>query len=138
MDQRRRRSPRIGSVVDPHDLRAVIGMRDGRLRTAVCAAVSRAGFLVSDRVTTARGLLAAVGTVQPRLVVACLDVLGAHPADTVRCVVDERPGTAVIVLSPLDTVPVWLLEAGAHEVVAETDIRRLRRVVEAVIAPHRG
>lgn len=113
---------------------AVLGLQDTWLLAAVRTAVSSSGFAVADVAASANQLMYAVAYRRPQLVVAALDVLGIEPAQTIRRTVMRSPGTAVVVLSALGTVPVWLLEAGADAVVAQTEIGELKCVLRELSA----
>lgn len=107
----------------------MLGLRDTGLLAAVRAAISASGFTVVDVAGSTSQLLNAAAYRLPRLVVAALDVLGAEPAQVIRRTIIRSPRTEVVVLSPLGTVPVWLLEAGADAVVAQVEIAELKRVL---------
>lgn len=111
---------------------AVIGLRDHWLLPAVRAAVGDAGMQVADVVSATNQLLRVTTEWQPRLVVATLDVLGAEPTRTIRRMLVDSPGTSVVVLSELESLPVWLLDAGARAVISQVEIGELRRVVRAL------
>lgn len=108
---------------------AVLGLRDTWLLAAVRAAVSSSGFAVTDVAVSTNELLYMTAYRRPRLVVAALDVLGAEPAQTIRRTLTRSSGTAMVILSQLEAVPVWLLEAGVDAVVAQTEIGELKRVL---------
>ena len=111
---------------------AVLGLRDTWLLAAVRAAIGASGFAVADVAVSTAGLLQVTAERRPRLVVAALDVLGAEPARTIQRALVGSPGTTVVVLSELDAVPVWLLEAGAEAVVAQAEIAELKWVLRGL------
>lgn len=108
---------------------AVLALRDTWVLAAVRAAISSSGFAVADVAVSTNQLLDMTAYRRPRLIVAALDVLGTEPAQTIRRTLVRSPGTAMVVLSQLDAFPVWLLEAGADAVVAQTEIGELKRVL---------
>lgn len=116
----------------PADARraALIGLHDVELVVAVHGAVSGSGFSVVDVVVSPRELVAAASFQRPELILATLDVLGVAPDRTVRRLLTASDGAAVVVLSPLGTVPLWLLEAGAHAVLDQREIGELKRVLK--------
>lgn len=83
-----------------------------------------------DVVVSPRELVAAASFQRPELILATLDVLGVAPDRTVRRLLTASNGAAVVVLSPLGTVPLWLLEAGAHAVLDQREIGELKRVLK--------
>lgn len=129
MSERRSPTQDLADRVEAVAARAVLGLRDTGLLAGVRAAIVSSGFEVVDVAGSANQLLSAVADRQPRLAVAALDVLGVDPSQTIRGALVRSPDTAMVVLSPLDTVPVWLLEAGADAVVAQAEIGRLKRVL---------
>lgn len=129
MDTRRSPTKALPGQAEAVALPAVLGLRDTWLLAGVRAAISSSGFAVVDVAVSTNQLLYMTAYQRPRLVVVALDVLGTEPARVIRRALTCSADTAMVVLSPLETVPVWLLETGADAVVVQTEIGELKRVL---------
>ncbi|MDQ3931887.1 MAG: hypothetical protein M3252_03490 [Actinomycetota bacterium] len=102
------------------------------MRDAVAATIERAGFVLVGK--TERGLEAVglAGDVRPDVAVIHLALLGTLGLRLIPTLQAAAPGCLVVVLSPLDTLVVPALEAGAHAVVAENDVLGLAAELGAI------
>ncbi len=113
-------------------LRAILCHDDPEMRDAVAATIERAGFVLVGK--TERGLEAVglAGDVRPDVAVIHLALLGTLGLRLIPTLQAAAPGCLVVVLSPLDTLVVPALEAGAHAVVAENDVLGLAAELGAI------
>lgn len=97
--------PLVRTVLDPLGFR-IVGETDRGLQAVALAGETGTDLIVLD--------LALTGTLGLRLIPVLLAA---------------APGAVVVALSPAATLDVAALEAGAHAVVGDRDVRRLRAVL---------
>ncbi|MDP8930618.1 MAG: response regulator [Actinomycetota bacterium] len=113
-------------------LQVVVCHDDAGSRRIIAAHVERAGFEVAGE--TDRGIEAVrlAGELRPAVAIVHLALLGGLGLRLIPTLQAAAPGCLVIGISPLETLFRAALDAGAHAVVAENDLRRLAAELDAI------
>jgi DNA-binding response OmpR family regulator len=120
-------------VAAPPVLRAMVYDGEESSRRAISAVAERAGSVVvgtSDSTPILSDLRASL----PDLIVLELALAGERGLGIVSVLLGELPVSAVILLSPFETLRTPALEAGAYELVGKRDLRDLAGAVRRLAA----
>lgn len=119
-------------------LRALVVEDHAQTRFAVAAILYRHGFDVTTHVGPMAEVLVAADRRRPQVVVVDAALTGLAGLAALSSISDAAPGCAIIVLSQLDGLRQAALEAGATDVVAPADLRRLATCVQELAAAAHG
>ncbi len=117
----------------PLPLRVIVCHDDLAMRRAVVATVERAGLVLAGQSDRGAEAVRLAREVRPDVAIIHLALLGTLGLRLIPTLQGTGPGTLVIGLSPLDSLVGPALDAGAHAVVTENDLRALARELEMIV-----
>lgn len=113
------------------ELRALACEADARLGRALTILLQGCGFGAVTAVRHPEDVLPVASRVHPHAVVLNLAMSGTMGLRLIPALLEAAPGSALVVVSPFPALHLPALAAGAHEVVDPSDLRPLRRFLEA-------
>ncbi len=126
--------PEAGQPVLP--LRVLLCHDNAAVSRVLAAHVERAGFTVAAETDRGSEAVRLAGELRPDIAIIHLALLGTLGLRLIPTLQAAAPGCLVIGISPLDTLVEAALDAGAHAVIVEDDLRGLTGELQA-IARHR-
>lgn len=108
---------------------AVVCHADPSVAPAVDSMLDLNGFTVVGRAPRGADVVALAEEHLPALVVLDLSLAGEGGLSIIRAIHDVSADTAVVVLSPLDSLAFLARAAGAVEVFTDDDLSALRRIL---------
>jgi DNA-binding NarL/FixJ family response regulator len=113
-------------------LRGLIYSDDAVTRRAVTVIMDRRGFDVVGEVVSAADAMEATERTRPHAIVLDLALTGVLGLGMLGRLMTAAPGCSILVLSAFDELHPAALDAGAYQVVSESDLRELERCLARV------